>query len=419
MANDGFITEDDVTRYANSDGTLRLWEQNIEGSTYYFDETGRMYKGLLKYQRDGKYRYFQKNGSMAKNGFINENGITRYANKNGVILQWEQTISGKTYYFDETGVMYKGLLKYVKDGEYRYFKSNGIKAINEWIIENQISRYYDENGIMVRNKKIRIDGLEYKFDDKGFIDSWLKDKDGYFYYYSAGLPQTGWVNIGNQKYFFNDLGQRIGNGPVKKVIDISEHNGDIDWKKVKNNGNIDRVILRIGFGDVREDYQLERNISELKKYEIPFDFYLYSYAENKEQAISEANFTLSILEKYGIDKSTHIYYDIEKPSYLDGRDVNISPAQYKTIIPIYLNQLKVKGYTNASVYTYTSYLFEKKSGFGGDYNLMKYVDWIAQYGNHVKYGNNGVTETDFKGWQYTSREKINGITGNVDISVFF
>ena len=72
---------------------------------------------------------------------------------------------------------------------------------------------------MIKNKKIIIQGIEYNFDENGYITSWVFGKDGEVYYYNQGVKLTGWQSLGGQKYYFNSLGQRIGNGNVKKVID--------------------------------------------------------------------------------------------------------------------------------------------------------------------------------------------------------
>ena len=417
-AENEFITENGKIYYFDEKGQMAYWVREINGSSYYFNERGEMFTGgWLKFNQDNELRYYKKDGKQAKNEFVTYNNNVYYLNKDGIMSKWDTIIDGKRYYFFGDGIMYNGgWLKY-NDTIYRYFCKSGYMLKNTWIEEGINVRYVDNEGLRVINRILNIDGIEYDFNEDGLTSFWM-EKDGFVYYVNKGVMAKGWQIIDDKKYYFNSKGERIGNGPLKKVIDVSEHDGIIDWEKVKKDGQIDSVILRIGFGNVREDLQLKRNIAELNRLNIPFDLYLYSYAENEDEALWEAQFVVNILRKYNIGKNTHIYYDIEKPQYLDGRDIKITPTQYLKIIPTFLEYLSLSGYEKNSVYTYRAYLTDKSSGFGGILELIQYVDWIAEYGDHVYYDNKHA-ETDFSGWQYTSEGFIPGIKGNTDISIFF
>ena len=70
------------------------------------------------------------------------------------------------------------------------------------------------------------------------------------------------------------------------LIDVSKHQGIIDWDKVKKFG-IEGAIIRCGFGSnktVNDDSQFKRNIEECIRLDIPCGVYLYSYAKTIEQA---------------------------------------------------------------------------------------------------------------------------------------
>ena len=422
--------------YFNYRGYITIGINEIGNELYYFNEQGHLNKQEKWRKINGEWYFIKSDGRLKIGWYHNEEGW-HYFNSEGQMLTGWQEINGNTYLFTDKGIITTGWRnqngwRYFNEqghmmignvyinGENYYFYEDGHMAKNEWVIKDKKSLYYDENGILIKNKKIIIQGIEYNFDENGYITSWVFGKDGEVYYYNQGVKLTGWQSLGGQKYYFNSLGQRIGNGNVKKVIDISEFDGIIDWIKVVEQGDIDHVIVRIGFGDVREDYQLQRNIQKLKQYKIPFSLYLYSYAENNDEAIAEANFVVKILDKYNIDRNTKIYYDIEKPTYLDGRDIKIKPSQYKKIIPTFMNILNKHGFKNCAVYTYTSYLYNKDSGFGGDSDLIKLVEWIAQYNSdHVYYAGKDLKETDFKGWQYSEYEYIPGFLNNVDVSIFF
>ena len=81
------------------------------------------------------------------------------------------------------------------------------------------------------------------------------------------------------------------------IIDVSQHQGVIDWNKVK--GNIDGAILRCGYGDditSQDDTQYARNLSECERLGIPRGVYLYSYARTETQAKSELAHILRLIK---------------------------------------------------------------------------------------------------------------------------
>ena len=99
---------------------------------------------------------------------------------------------------------------------------------------------------------------------------------------------------------------------TKKVIDVSHHNGTIDWESVKASG-IDGAIIRCGFGsDIasQDDTQWERNADECTRLGIPFGVYLYSYATTDSMAKSEAEHVLRLIKGYKL--SYPVYYDLEE-----------------------------------------------------------------------------------------------------------
>ncbi|HHD2882938.1 TPA: GH25 family lysozyme, partial [Clostridium perfringens] len=92
-----------------------------------------------------------------------------------------------------------------------------------------------------------------------------------------------------------------------KGIDVSEHQGRIDWERVK--GNIDFAILRAGYGRNNIDKQFIRNIEECNRLCIPVGIYWFSYAWNTEMARNEARYVLEAIKGYRVDYP--ISYDLE------------------------------------------------------------------------------------------------------------
>ena len=100
----------------------------------------------------------------------------------------------------------------------------------------------------------------------------------------------------------------------KLLIDVSYHNGTIDWEKVKSSG-VQGAILRCGYGDniaSQDDKQYKRNADECTRLGIPWGVYIYSYAKNTTQAKSEAEHVLRLVAPYKDKMSYPVFYDLEE-----------------------------------------------------------------------------------------------------------
>ena len=196
----------------------------------------------------------------------------------------------------------------------------------------------------------------------------------------------------------------LADGATAQGIDVSEHQGRIDWNAVKASG-IDFAILRIGFGAPswggRVDYQFNRNISECERLGIPYGVYIYSYAFDNQQAADEASMVIDCLS--GHNPRLPVYYDLEDKTIIaDGRQSGIaSRAQ------IFCNKISSAGYKPgiyANLNWFNNILTDPvfKSG--------SWDHWIAQYNSQCHYTGS------YSFWQYTSRGKVSGISGNVDMN---
>ena len=116
-------------------------------------------------------------------------------------------------------------------------------------------------------------------------------------------------------HYVNSAGEPI-EGALAKGVDVSTFNGEIDWETVKNETDIDYAILRCGYGnnfEDQDDAQWERNASECTRVGMPFGVYIYSYALDTEEALSEAEHVLRLVEGYDLDLP--IYLDLEDEKY--------------------------------------------------------------------------------------------------------
>ncbi len=243
--------------------------------------------------------------------------------------------------------------------------------------------------------------------EKSYVDSMFRNINGYTYYYENGTFATGFKTIKDVKYFFNSDGVLLGSN-VRKIIDVSVHQSNIDWTSVKKDG-VDGAIIRLGYGTSYTtdacvlDTMFENNYYGTKSLGMLSGIYLYSYAIDNVSATLEANFVLEQLKKYNVDKSVSIYYDLEENRWT----TNLYSSQYYTIVSTFSNILENNGYT-VKVYTY-KYWAENRF----DTYVKNKLDWIAQYNSYCTYNGN------YKIWQYTDIGSVSGINGNVDINVWF
>lgn len=190
-----------------------------------------------------------------------------------------------------------------------------------------------------------------------------------------------------------------------KGIDVSSWQGKPDWKKVKKS-DIEFAILRIHQKN-GPDTSFEHNYKGCKANAIPIGGYKYSYALTSAQALEEAEDTLSVLAGRGLDFP--VFYDLEWNSQR-----KLGSESIEKIAETFLNRIKKAGY-KVGVYCnmdwYQKVLTEK---------LRKYDLWIARY----PADDNGTIQERLRpdigvGWQYSSKGKVSGITGNVDMNVFY
>lgn len=180
------------------------------------------------------------------------------------------------------------------------------------------------------------------------------------------------------------------------VIDVSNFQGNIDWAAVKAAG-VEGAIIRCGWGQdtaSQNDPKFKRNADECIRLGIPFGVYLYSYAKTTSQAKGEAEHTMRLCSPYK-DKMTYpVFYDLEQAGTESGA---VERARVWCDI-LQKNGFKVGIYANLN--WWRNYLK----------GLNEFPKWVACY---------GFTKPNVSGmvaWQYTSRGRVNGISGNVDCS---
>lgn len=181
----------------------------------------------------------------------------------------------------------------------------------------------------------------------------------------------------------------------KLVIDVSEHQGQINWDQVKTTG-VDGAILRCGFGDnitSQDDKFWKRNADECTRLGIPFGVYIYSYAISMAQAESEAQHVLRLVKGYKL--SYPVYLDLEQSGTESG-----AVERAKRFGDI----IEAAGYW-CGIYANLNWWNNYLPG------LDRFTKWIAQYNSTCDYAGTG---KDI--WQYSSTGRVAGIGGNVDMN---
>jgi GH25 family lysozyme M1 (1,4-beta-N-acetylmuramidase) len=186
-------------------------------------------------------------------------------------------------------------------------------------------------------------------------------------------------------------------------IDVSEHNKDIDWNAARQD-DVEYAFIRCGFGkdfESQDDKYFHINMEAALEAGVKVGVYFYSYAQSEEAAASEAAHCLRLIEPYRKKLSLPVFYDVEEESIA---------SHIEDTIPVFTRILNDAGY-NVGVYC-TTWWFD---------NYFKDIDcdyfWLASWGNDDGEPHTKPEWCDV--WQYTSRGRVNGISGYTDCNILY
>lgn len=213
----------------------------------------------------------------------------------------------------------------------------------------------------------------------------------------VGTAAGAWAKNENG-YYFNDAGEVILPA-VKKGIDVSKYQGEVDWEKAQAAG-IDFAILRCGFGSewngegeyAQDDEYWERNADECTRLGIPFGTYLYSYATTEEQARSEADHVARLLglkapDHEGLTDYTSKAYKLDYPVYYDLEDKAITglfPDEMAKLTAAFFDQLESWGYTGEQG-VYASLNWTRGRLMDAGFDEWRDNFWIARFNSDLGY----------------------------------
>ena len=189
-------------------------------------------------------------------------------------------------------------------------------------------------------------------------------------------------------------------------IDVSEHNGALDWAKIKAAG-VAFAIVRSGYGTSHVDNFFAQNIRGAREQGLPVGVYHFSYALDPAGAKKEAEFVLSILKPFWREIFLPIFFDFEydSVSYAKKQGVTLGRESFNSHAVAFCETIRAAGYT-PGVYYNLDYArnYVDKSRLGG------YVQWFAQYAS-------APSRSDWAIWQYSSSHTIPGVSGKFDANL--
>ena len=425
-----FIRDDGTIFYADDNGVITFGFKDVNRVKYYVDEYGVQKKGYFQ-DSDNRY-YAHADGSVivASGWFVRDDGKLIYTDEGGKITKGFKKQGATTYYADEYGVQVTGYFN-PGDGYLRYAHANGSVIVAKgWFIrdDGQIIYTYDDGKIA--EGFLNLNGLLYYVDAKGVQQKGVFQANNSKYYYgdlqqgylAAGwmiynkntyyfIPQvyyaaTGPYTVDGTNYLFSDTGILQGVLTGNYGIDVSMHQGVIDWNAVKNSGMQFAIIRILGANNSGYyiDPYFETNMNGALGVGIQVGAYIYSYAFNTNEILQEVQLALPALLKYKDRMTYPVYIDYEDKLLLQNTSSN---EQRTEILRTGMDELNKNGFLSG-FYTYYN--------FAQNYiNTQQLIDegydfWVAHTGAGANPWNGASM------WQYSHSGSVPGINGNVDMN---
>ena len=229
---------------------------------------------------------------------------------------------------------------------------------------------------------------------------------GSWYPIDASLPVNPFTA---DSFYESAAGYRYCAAGSRFGIDVSSHQGDIDWEAVAASG-VEFAIIRAAYrgyteGLLVEDVKFHQNMQGALAAGLDVGIYVFSQAITEAEAIEEAELALAMAEDYRL--TLPVVFDCENVSSSSARTKGLSIEKLTDCAIAFAERVERSGY-DAAIY------FNQHLGYVR-YDLSRlteYTWWLADY--------NAVPAFYYGGWQlwqYTSSGKVPGIKGSVDMNV--
>lgn len=196
-----------------------------------------------------------------------------------------------------------------------------------------------------------------------------------------------------------------------KGIDVSKHQGDIDWTKVAADG-VEFAFVRAGLrgygteGKLVEDDTFEQNVTGALQAGLKVGVYFYSQAITEEEVLEEANLVLEKVKPYNIQLP--IVFDVEKVSGGKGRANALSVEERTHLAALFCQTIQDAGYKPMIYHNMEMGTLMLDLG-----QLEQYDKWFAYYNDDLYY------PYAYKIWQYSEHGAVDGINEEVDLNIWF
>lgn len=309
-----------------------------------------------------------------------------------------------------------------KDGKGNPAKASCTVTVNSNASGDTVTKLKDANG-----NQIYLKNSDGSYKEAVFADYYTASE--FYIKTAAQYRYTGWQTIDGKTYYFDKNGNPVTGAQViqgvtynfgsdgaiattvngsKFGIDVSRHNGEINWNAVKASG-VDYVIIRCGYrgsatGALIQDQNFKKNIQGATAAGLKVGIYVFSQAVNEVEAVKEASLAVACAKGYNL--TYPIFIDTESSG---GRADRIDKATRTAVVNAFCQTVANSGY-KAGIYASKTWFEDRlnMSAIPGSYRI-----WLAQYAAAPTY------KGKYDMWQYSSKGKISGIKGNVDLNLSY
>ena len=293
-------------------------------------------------------------------------------------------------------------------GTYTDENKDGIIYIPSLLSGDYYVQLEEYDGYKVPTSTIKVNvksNVEYeKIDDISYFIKTEEDVD-------ASLEDTSIHNARSEADGTEQTIKMLPEGAMYFGIDVSKWNREIDWNKVKESG-VDFAIIRCGYrgsetGTLIEDPYFKKNMEGATNAGIDIGVYFFTQAMNPVEAVEEASMVLALCDGY--DLTYPIFIDTEGAGG-EGRADNLTITARTNVIDAFCRTIE------SASEEYLVGVYASKNWFITKIDDSKFLGkaiWLAEYKDEPTY-----TET-YHMWQYTSKGRISGISGNVDLNISY
>ena len=201
---------------------------------------------------------------------------------------------------------------------------------------------------------------------------------------------------------------------VRRGIDVSEHQGEIDWAAVKGSG-VEFAVLRAGYrgygaeGNLHEDQYFQKNLEGVLSQGLDLGIYFFSQATGPEEALEEAEFLLSLLSACPPEAlALQVYYDWEAIGVEEARTDGMTGETITRCAAAFCQRIAAAGY-RPGIYAYRELAY-----FTYELPALRYYPlWIGAIGSYPDF------YYAHELWQYSVVGQVPGIAADVDLDYLF